>query len=87
MDHLLLKALDTAKMKGASYADIRFVETNQERLVVRNGVVETITKDESIGFGVRVLVNGSWGFASSPTLTPHNIDETTLLAVKIAKGS
>lgn len=87
MDHLLLKALDTAKMKGASYADIRFVETNQERLVVRNGVVETITKDESIGFGVRVLVNGSWGFASSPTLTPRNIDETTLLAVKIAKAS
>ena len=87
MDHLLLKALNTAKMKGASYADIRFVETNQERLVVRNGVVETITKDESIGFGVRVLVNGSWGFASSPTLTPRNIDETTLLAVKIAKAS
>jgi len=38
MDELLLNALDLAKVKGAEYADIRLVNTIQERLVVRNGV-------------------------------------------------
>lgn len=87
LDQLLLSALDTAKGKGADYADIRSVETSQERIVVRNGVVETITKDDSIGFGVRVLFNGAWGFASSPSLTVDNVDKTTLLAIQIAKAS
>ena len=84
MDQLLLSALDTAKVKGADYADIRSVETSQERIVVRNGVVETITKDDSIGFGIRVLFNGAWGFASSPSLPADNINETTVLAIQIA---
>ena len=87
LDQLLLSALDTAKGKGADYADIRSVETSQERIVVRNGVVETITKDDSIGFGVRVLFNGAWGFASSPSLTADNVDKTTVLAIQIAKAS
>ena len=59
MDELLLRALDLAKVKGAEYADIRSVNTTQERLVVRNGVVDTLSNDQSTGFGVRVLVNGS----------------------------
>ena len=87
MDQLLLSTLDTAKVKGAEYADIRSVETSQERFVVRNGAVETITKDESTGFGVRVLINGAWGFASSPDITPDNLNKTTALAIQIAKAS
>ena len=87
MDQLLLSTLDTAKVKGAEYADIRSVETSQERFVVRNGAVETITRDESTGFGVRVLINGAWGFASSPDITPDNLNKTTALAIQIAKAS
>ena len=87
MDQILLSTLDTAKVKGAEYADIRSVETSQERFVVRNGVVETITRDESTGFGVRVLINGAWGFASSPDITPDNLNKTTALAIQIAKAS
>ena len=87
MDQLLLSTLDTAKVKGAEYADIRSVETSQERFVVRNGAVETITRDESTGFGVRVLINGAWGFASSPEITADNLNKTTALAIQIAKAS
>ncbi len=87
MDQLLLSTLDTAKVKGAEYADIRSVETSQERFVVRNGAVETITRDESTGFGVRVLINGAWGFASSPEITVDNLNKTTALAIQIAKAS
>jgi len=87
LDQLLLSTLDTAKVKGAEYADIRSVETSQERFVVRNGAVETITKDESTGFGIRVLINGAWGFASSPDITSDNLNKTTALAIQIAKAS
>ncbi len=65
VDELLSRALDLAKTSGAGFTDVRVVNTNQERFVVRNGVVDTLRNDQSAGFGVRVLVNGAWGFASS----------------------
>ncbi len=87
MDELLLNALDLASVKGAQYADIRLVNTTQERLAVRNGVVDTLSNDHSTGFGVRVLVNGSWGFASSHDFSSVELDRVTDLAVQIAQAS
>ena len=87
IDDLLSRALDLAVVKGASYCDVRQVETNQERFVVRTGVVDTLSSDESLGIGVRVLVNGSWGFASTNGLSPAEVDRVTALAVEIAKAS
>ncbi len=87
MDDLVARALDLAKVQGASYADIRLVHTNQERFSVRSGVVDTLSSDESSGFGVRVLVDGCWGFASSYDPAPGEIDRVTALAVRIARSS
>ncbi len=87
MDELVARALDLARARGAGYADIRVVRTDQERFSVRNGVVDIISMDESIGFGVRVLVDGSWGFASSHDLTLSEIDRVASLAVQVAKAS
>ena len=42
-----MNALDLAGVKGAQYADIRLVNTTQERWVVRNGVVDTLSNDQS----------------------------------------
>ena len=58
MDELIARALDLAKVKGAAYADIRLVHTDQELYVVRNGVVDTLSMDQSTGFGVRVVADG-----------------------------
>jgi len=63
------------------------IETKQQRLVVRNGVVDTLSDDESLGIGVRVLLNGSWGFASTSIVSPAEADRVTALAVEIAKAS
>ena len=87
MDDLISRALDLAKVRGTGYADIRIVRTGQERISLRNGVVDTLSVDESLGFGVRVLVNGCWGFASSHDLTSKEVDRVTALAVDIAKAS
>ena len=87
MDDLVSRALDLAEVQGAGYADIRIVRTSQERISVRSGVVDTLSFDESLGFGIRVLVNGCWGFASSHDITSKEVDRVTALAVNIAKAS
>ena len=87
MDELVSRAMNLAEVRGAGYADIRIVRTGQERISLRNGVVDTLSVDESLGFGVRVLVNGCWGFASCHDITGKEIDRVTALAVDIAKSS
>ena len=87
MDDLVSRALDLAQVRGAAYSDVRLVETKQQRSVVRNGVVDTLSDNESLGIGVRVLVNGSWGFASTNIVSPAEVDRITVLAVEIARAS
>ena len=87
MDSLIARALDTAAARGATYVDARMVETAQERYSVRTGVVDVISFDESLGIGVRVVVDGAWGFASTNTMTAESVDRVAALAVEIAKAS
>jgi TldD protein len=81
------RALDSAKMGGAQYGDIRVVENLTESIQVKNGVVEALNFSDSMGFGVRVLVNGAWGFASSRELKDEEIDRVTMQALEIARAS
>lgn len=87
MDSLSARALNHAQLLGATYADIRIVDSVEQSLAVKNGAVEGLSHTESLGFGVRVLVGGAWGFAASRELTNAAIDATTALAVQIAKAS
>lgn len=61
--------LQMAKRKGASYVDARIVESQDEGISVKDGIVEEIDEGEDCGVGIRVLVNGAWGFSSFPLLT------------------
>ncbi len=87
MKDLINHALNYAQMKGVQYADIRLVQNRTETIVVKNGVVETLDNSESLGFGVRTLVSGAWGFASSHILSLQEIERVTALAVEIAQAS
>jgi len=80
-------ALDTAKSRGATYADIRIIEERHENINVKNGAVGSINESESIGFGVRVITNGSWGFSSSSHMTREEIERVAAEAVAIAQAS
>jgi len=81
------RALDLASLRGAQYADIRVVNNCTESMLVKNGVVEALNYNDSFGFGVRVLVNGAWGFASSLDLHESEIDQVTAKALEIARAS
>jgi TldD protein len=80
------RALDTASVRGAQYADIRFERVRSERIEVRNGVVASLSDDHSVGYGIRALVDGAWGFAASCELSDDALDRTAALAVAIAKA-
>ena len=74
MKELLLRALDTARLRGASYADARFVDEERQVVLVKDGRVEAVTSDTSRGIGVRVIANGGWGFAASSRLGAPDVD-------------
>jgi TldD protein len=87
MRDLTDRALGTATRRGASYADVRVVDSLSESISVKSGRVEGVASAESEGFGVRVLVDGAWGFASSRSIDAAEIDRVAAEAVRIARAS
>ena len=87
MRDLTDRALDTASALGASYADTRVVRRLDESVSIKTGRVEGVASGESEGFGVRVLVDGAWGFAASHILTTAEADRVAGEAVRIARAS
>ena len=87
MRDLTDRALDTAARRGAAYADVRIVRRLDESISVKSGRVEGVSSGESEGFGVRVLVDGAWGFAASNRLETAEIDRVAAEAVRIARAS
>ncbi len=81
------RALDTARTRGASYADVRFVRRDEENALVKNGRLESADRSDSFGFGVRAIADGAWGFAASQVVTGDEADRVAALAVEIAKAS
>jgi TldD protein len=82
-----LEALEAARAAGAEYADVRAVETRREDLRVKNGRVAAVTNREDRGFGVRLLVEGAWGFASSALLSRDEAVRVAREAARIARAS
>jgi TldD protein len=80
-------ALNTAKSLGATYADIRIGRYLNQFISTRENKVQNIVNTESFGVGIRVIANGTWGFASTNTVTPDGIKKATQQAVAIAKAN
>jgi TldD protein len=84
---LIDRVLDAAQRGGAGYADVRIVERETEQLTVKNGALEAALSNVSAGFGVRVLVDGAWGFSSSSVQEPEEAERVTREALAIAAAS
>jgi TldD protein len=96
LEKLGAAALAEAAKYKASYCDIRVVRIRNQRIATRLSpergtgrtlAVPTVAEDSSFGFGVRVIVDGAWGFASSPIVTKEEIARITGEAVVIAKAN
>lgn len=80
-------ALNAAKSKGASYADVRIGRYLNQFIVTREKRVQNIVNTESFGVGIRVLANGAWGFAASNAVTKEEVAKTAEKAVAVAKAN
>src|SRR4030042_1950753 len=87
MKNLIENVLDLARMKKVSYADVRLVRTQSEEIEVKNGKVEALTRDEDVGFGIRVLYQGAWGFACSSKAGKKEMETIFGRALRIANAS
>src|SRR6266568_292147 len=79
-------ALDLAKRAGSSYADVRIGRSEQEFSRARERRLEEFNSTLSVGFGARVLIDGSWGFAASELVEEDEIKRVVALAVENAKA-
>lgn len=80
-------ALNTAKSLGATYTDVRIGRYLNQFILTRENKVQNISSTESFGVGVRVIVNGTWGFASTNNMTADGIKKATERAVAVAKAN
>lgn len=79
--------MDEAGKRGASYADVRSSEILNEFLTVKNGQPESVNFLQTRGFGVRVIVDGAWGFAGSIVMDKKEVMNTVGRAVDVARAS
>jgi TldD protein len=80
-------ALAQAAKLGASYADIRINRYRRESIATRERQVQSVSRSTSYGFGLRVLVNGAWGFAAANTVEPAAASAAAEQAVAIARAN
>ena len=87
MKELADAALNVARQRGASYADIRISRTLNQFVNTRERRVEGVTDTETYGFGVRALVGGAWGFAASRKVERAEVERVAARAVEIARAN
>ena len=80
-------ALARATALGASYADIRISRYRRESIATRERQVQNVSRSTSYGLGLRVLVNGAWGFAATNTVEPGAARAAAEQAVAIARAN
>lgn len=80
-------ALEAAKSDGATYCDVRIGRYLRQFVVTREDKVENVVNTESTGVGIRVIANGTWGFAATSDLKPASVAQAAKQAVAIAKAN
>ncbi|WP_435587308.1 TldD/PmbA family protein [Micromonospora aurantiaca (nom. illeg.)] len=80
-------AVQAALDAGARYADARVMHRRYESMSARNGDIEELSQDESIGLGVRALVGSGWGFHAVPDLSDAAARDAGRRAAAIATAS
>ena len=87
LDSVSSAAIASAQSLGASHVDVRIERTRTGYLSLRDAKPETQSDETNFGIGVRVIVNGAWGFASSPDVSVDSATKLAHTAVAMARTS
>jgi TldD protein len=80
-------AISAGKAAGATHVDVRIERTRSGLLALRDVDLQSQADETIFGIGVRVIVNGAWGFASSPDVSIATAKKMAEIAVSMAKTS
>jgi TldD protein len=80
-------ALNAATAAGASYCDVRIGRYLRQSILTREMKVQSISNNESTGVGIRVIANGTWGFAATSDLSNAGVVKAAQQAVAIARAN
>ena len=78
-------ALDAARNLGADHADFRVERVRGQRIALSDGRLQSLSDGDDSGLAVRVIVDGTWGFASAVDLTPEAARDAARHAFEVAK--
>jgi len=78
-------ALGEAKKHGAQHADFRAERVRGQRLRLSDARLQALADTDDSGLAVRVIVDGTWGFASAVDLTPEAAAQAARQAVEVAR--
>ena len=81
------KVLSYLDRREVQYADVRVIEARERDVTTKNGKMGTAMSGESLGLGVRVLINGCWGFASTDNMSPDSLAAVAKRAAEIGRAS
>ncbi|MBS7624554.1 TldD/PmbA family protein [Candidatus Bathyarchaeota archaeon] len=87
MEDIAHYIIDSARNMGAEYAEARLQTDLRESIVMKNGVLEASVLEESRGVGIRILVDGSLGFASTNSMRRRDVERALKSAFKIARSA
>ena len=80
-------ALARARELGAQHADFRLELLRDQAMRLRDGKLESSGEGETSGFAVRVVADGSWGFAAGVELTTDEVARVAAEAIEVARAS
>jgi TldD protein len=80
-------ALSRCRELGVEHADFRLERLRDQHISLRDGRLESSGDGEDTGIGVRVVYDGTWGFAAAADLTPEAAARVAEQAVEVAKVS
>jgi len=78
-------ALSQARGLGAQHADFRAERIRGQQIRLSDGTPQTLFDADDTGLAVRVIVDGTWGFASAVDLTADAAARAARQAVEVAR--
>lgn len=87
LDDLAKHALNALQLARVTYGDVKVGQYWHEHVATKDGVVEAMESNESLGYGIRVVKNGRWGFAASNVLTREGVFEAVKKAVLLSEAA
>ena len=82
-----MEALNAAKLAGAGYADARIQRSRNNVVATRERQITNVVDTDTMGIGVRALVDGTWGFAATRDLSRDGVARAAREATAIAKAN